>query len=156
MEGPPSPLVDSKIICAYGVFRWGFIRGVRMGFIWGITLDDHPLRPAKALLTGAVRGSVGIPDSLVHKPVDTSGRAAWPVVLLAGFDRLPYSSRLVHVSPSSVSYFVFHLTIALFPNLSRLFCPRLPAFQQLADLLEFGGATGGNCYRTDGLLFAHQ
>lgn len=45
--------------------------------MWGFTLEDHPLRIPKLLLIGAVGGSAGIPDSLGHKPVDTSGRAAW-------------------------------------------------------------------------------
>jgi hypothetical protein len=58
--------------------HWGFTRGITMGFIRGITLDDHPLSLPESLLTGAARGSGGIPDSLGHKPVDTSGRAAWP------------------------------------------------------------------------------
>jgi hypothetical protein len=50
-----------------------------LGFIWGIRLERHPLRLVKPLLTGAVGGSAGIPDSLVHKPVDTSGVSGQPI-----------------------------------------------------------------------------
>ena len=57
-----------EIICTHSDIRWGFIRGIMMGFIRGITLDDHPLRPAKTQATGPVGGSAGIPDSLGHKP----------------------------------------------------------------------------------------
>jgi hypothetical protein len=67
-------VVEIKIICAYGKFRRGFIRWIMMGFIRGITLEDHPLRPAKMQVTDPVGGSAGIPDSLGHKPEDTSGR----------------------------------------------------------------------------------
>ena len=64
--------------------RWGFTRGIRVGFIPGITLDDHPLQLTKSLLREAVGGSAGIPDSLGHKPVDTSGRPRWPASVAAG------------------------------------------------------------------------
>ena len=83
-----------KIIYTYSCFRWGFIRGIMMGFIRGITLDDHPLRLAKPLLTGPVRGSAGIPDSLVHKPVDTSGRGVRPTVHPTPLDHFTGSSCL--------------------------------------------------------------
>src|SRR5215471_8931496 len=88
----PRRVVVAEIIDTHSGFRWGFIRGIMMGFIGGIRLEDHPLRPAKILVMAAFGGSAGIPDSLVHKPVDTSGRAGWsslPCRLL---------SRLVHVS----------------------------------------------------------
>src|SRR5882757_4888740 len=69
-------VVDTEIICTDSGVRWGFIRGIMMGFIRGITLEDHPLRPAKTQVTDAVGGSAGIPDSLGHKPEDTSGGLA--------------------------------------------------------------------------------
>ena len=55
-----------------------------MGFIRGITLEDYPLRPAKTQVTDPVGGSAGIPDSLGHKPEDTSGRAGGqrPLILV--------------------------------------------------------------------------
>ena len=72
-----------------------------MGFIRGITLEDHPLRPAKMLVTGTAGGSAGIPDSLAHKPVDTSGRAA--------------------SSHASLLAFLIPLTFSAFPFLFLLF-----------------------------------
>ncbi len=68
-------VVSMEIVCAYGGFRWGFIWGITLGIRLGILLERHPLRPGKALVSGHVGGSAGIPDSLVHKPVNTSGRA---------------------------------------------------------------------------------
>jgi hypothetical protein len=101
-------VVRVKIMYTYGCFRWGFTRGIMMGFIRGITLDDHPLRPAKPLLTWAVRGSAGIPDSLVHKPVDTSGRAAGPAFPFARLAHLTIAAYLLRSSSSSFSYYVAH------------------------------------------------
>ena len=45
-----------------------------MGIRLGILLERHPLRPVKTPVRGAVGGSAGVPDSLVHKPENTSGR----------------------------------------------------------------------------------
>jgi hypothetical protein len=129
-------VVTLKIIYTYSCFRWGFIRGIRMGFIRGITLDDHPLRPAKPLLTRAVRGSAGIPDSLVHKPVDTSGRAAWPAVPLARLAHLPIPARLFLCTPSSFFCFTSHPLFSLFFTPPCCTCPRSPAPATPADLRE--------------------
>ena len=129
-------VVKMKIIYTYSCFRWGFIRGIRMGFIRGITLDDHPLRPAKPLLTGAVRGSAGIPDSLVHKPVDTSGRAAWPAVPFGRLAHLAIRACPFRSSLSSFSCFISHPSFSLFPTLLFRSRPRSPAPARLADLRE--------------------
>lgn len=132
-------VVELKIIYTYSYFRWGFIRGIRMGFIRGITLDDHPLRPPKPLLTGAVRGSAGIPDSLVHKPVDTSGRATWPAVPFACLAHLAIPAYLIYSSPSSLFCFISHPSFSLFSTPPCRACPRSPAPARPADLRESAG-----------------
>jgi hypothetical protein len=103
-----------------------------MGFIRGVTLDDHPLRLRESLLTGAARGSAGIPDSLGHKPVDTSGAGVWP----AACSWLP---RLL-LSPSRqlISAIVCLISYCLFLLAPLLWCcpfrPRWPACDMAADL----------------------
>lgn len=112
-----------------------------MGFIRGITLDDHPLRLPESLLTGAVRGSAGIPDSLVHKPVDTSGRAAWSTCRLLWSGCLFFLSRLNDL---------FHCSLfvdAVSCVLCRHSRPRLSADGRVADLRKSIAGTVGNCGR---------
>ena len=64
------------IICTYGAAHWGINLGINLGFIPGYLLERYPLHPTKPLHRPYVRGSAGIPDSVAHKPVDTSGRTA--------------------------------------------------------------------------------
>jgi hypothetical protein len=59
--------------CAHGYVRWGFTWRITSAIRLGVLLEPHPLRSAKALLKGSVWGSAGIPDSLGHKLVNTSG-----------------------------------------------------------------------------------
>jgi hypothetical protein len=66
-------VVNQEMFDAHSEFRRGFTWGIMMGFMRGITLEDHPLHPAKPLLRWPARGSAGVPDSLGHKPEDTSG-----------------------------------------------------------------------------------
>lgn len=68
-------VVSEEIDCAYGDFHWGFTWGITLWVRSGILLERHLLRQAKMPVSGPVRGSAGSPDSLVHKPVNTSGRA---------------------------------------------------------------------------------
>lgn len=67
--------IGREIDYAYGDFRWGFTWGITLGIRLGILLERHPLRRAKTPVSGPTGGSAGIPDSLAHKPVNTSGRA---------------------------------------------------------------------------------
>src|SRR6266566_3269997 len=99
-------VVNTEIMCTDSDIRWGFIRGVMMGFIRGITLEDHPLRPAKTQVTDPVGGSAGIPDSLVRKPEDTSGRAGRSTSSPPCLPHLPFLSHLVHASLSSFYYLI--------------------------------------------------
>lgn len=78
-----------------------------MGFIRGITLEDHPLRPAKMLVTGTAGGSAGVPDSLGHKPVDTSGRTAWSAPSHASL--LVFLSSLTFPRPLFSLYYLFFI-----------------------------------------------
>jgi hypothetical protein len=151
------PVADLKIMCTYSDIRWGFIRGIMMGFIRGITLEDHPLRPAKTQVTNPARGSAGIPDSLGHKPEDTSGRASWSTSSHPCLPHLRFLSHLVHTSPSSFYYLI------LLPSFSLHLCSRRchsharrPAHGRFADLHESTGGNGGNSDRTDGFLFTNN
>jgi len=47
--------------------------GIILGINRGFTLEDHPQHLTKPPLIGTAAGSAGIPDSLGHKPVETSG-----------------------------------------------------------------------------------
>lgn len=40
------------IIGPYADFRWGVIRGINLGFIWGFTLERHPLDQAFSQRSG--------------------------------------------------------------------------------------------------------
>lgn len=126
-----------------------------MGFIRGITLEGHPRRLAKPLLTGAARGSVGIPDSLVHKPVDTSGRTAWPVPVPLRRGHLPCRSQLRGTSLLSFVCFISYSPFLLAPWVwCRPFRPQWPACgDQVADLRK-RATVAGICDRTDDFLFA--
>lgn len=77
-----------KIDSAYGHFRWGFTRGITFGIRLGILLERHPLRPAKTPVRWPVGGSAGVPDSLGHKPVNTSGDW-WPAACRVGSPVVP-------------------------------------------------------------------
>jgi hypothetical protein len=99
-------VVDTEIICTDSGVRWRFIRGIMMGFIRGITLEDHPLRPAKTQVTDPVGGSAGIPDSLAHKPEDTSGRAGWSAFAPPCLPHLCSVSHLFHTLLSSFYYLI--------------------------------------------------
>src|SRR5690242_8757307 len=94
-----------------GQFYWGFIRGIMMGFIRGIRLEDHPLRPAKMLAADAVGGSAGIPDSLGHKPGDTSGRAGWSPLLLLSTGH-PFHASHLHRYSRCFSFSFYFLSFA--------------------------------------------
>jgi len=80
----------------------------------GIMLEDHPRRLVRPLLAGAVRGSDGIPDSLVHKPVDTSGAGCGQHVRPSQFDHLLVSTRPFRCSRLSFIYICFSLLFVLF------------------------------------------
>ena len=124
-----------------------------MGFIRGITLEDHPQRPAKAQVTSAVEGSAGIPDSLVHKPVDTSGRAGWPALSSLICSHLLAIS---HLHPYSLSLLFCFIS---YPLPMTFLAPRL------AIPVRGGRRTtrsltcenwcndGKNCDSTDGFIF---
>ena len=135
-------VVNTEIIWTHSGFRCGFMRGIMMGFIRGIRLEDHPLRPAKTLVMGAIGGSAGIPDSLVHKPVDTSGRAAWPTCRLSWSDCLFFLSRRVGLFHCSL--FVGAVSCVLCGH-SR---PRLSADGRVADLRKSVAGMVGNHGRT--------
>lgn len=113
-------VADREIIFTYGGFRWGFTRGIILGINRGFTLEDHPLPAAKMLVTGAAGGSAGIPDSLGHKPGDTSGGlrgqrpsfatlVAFPVFLTfpSPFPLRPF-----------ISFFVLHCLGSLAPGIA--------------------------------------
>jgi hypothetical protein len=124
-----------------------------LGFIWGIMLEDHPLRPAKMLVMDAAGGSAGIPDSLVHKPVDTSGRAGWSLLPLLTRGQPSFISHLHLYSPSLFSYFISYSSLMLFlaPR------PTIPirGGRRAAGSLTCGNRLNDNrnCDRTDGFLF---
>jgi hypothetical protein len=95
------------IICAYGDVFWGINLGINLGFIPGYLLERYPLHPTKPLHRPNVRGFAGIPDSLAHKPVDTSGRAARSgsvIILVGSHDALLY----IPLFPSSSFCQVIH------------------------------------------------
>lgn len=71
----PPRAIRSEIVNTYGYVRWGCIRGITLGINRGCTLEDHPQHTTKPQVTDTEQGSGGVPDSLDHKPVDTSGRA---------------------------------------------------------------------------------
>jgi hypothetical protein len=129
-----SPSVAAmEIDSAYGHFRRWFIRGIMMGFIRGITLDDHPLRPAKMLVAGTAGGSAGIPDSLGHKPEDTSARAVWSASSHASL--LTFLVSRLRPLPSSSLYY----SIPYPSFIVTLLChchsrARWPAHDRVADL----------------------
>src|SRR5947208_6136879 len=111
-----------------------------LGFIRGIPLERHPLRPAKTQVTDTAGGSASIPDSLVHKPVDTSGRAAWSTpsplhrVLLPHLDPHP---------PSPFIYFIPYRSLTPFHYGPRSrFRPRWPARGRVRRPAETGAGTG--------------
>jgi len=143
--GQMSPrVVNTEIICTESDVRWGFIRGIMMGFIRGITLEDHPLRPAKTQVTGPVGGSAGIPDSLGHKPEDTSGRAGWSASSPPCLPHFRFFSHLFHI-PLSFFYYLI-----LLPSFSLHLCSRRcrsharwPARGRVADLRESAAGMAG-------------
>lgn len=98
-------VVSMEIDSAYGHFRWGFIRGITLGIRLGILLERHPLRPAKTRVRGPVGGSAGIPDSLGHKPVNTSGRAGGrlPAVSAPRLSPPPYCLLFGSITPFLIS-----------------------------------------------------
>lgn len=79
------------------VIPWGVTRGIILGISQGIRLEHHPQGPAKVLLNSTGKGSVGIPDSLAHKRVNTSGwrvararygvRGCWALAMMTTADR---------------------------------------------------------------------
>lgn len=90
-----SPSVGELVIdCAHGYVQWGFMWRITPGIRLGILLEPHPLWSAKLQVGRPVGGSAGIPDSLGHKSVNTSGGwwldfdpvapGALPVILIAG------------------------------------------------------------------------
>jgi hypothetical protein len=128
----PTPIFNDMSLCvvamgvdsAYGHFRWGITVGITLGIRVGILLERHPLRAAKAPVRGPAGGSAGIPDSLGHKPVNTSGR---------GGGRLPAASAPWSSPPPCC---LISGSITLFLTLLGPFliifytCRRPPAFRQ--------------------------
>ena len=147
-------VVDTEIIDTHSGFRWGFIRGIMMGFIRGIRLEDHPLRPAKTLVMGTIGGSAGVPDSLVHKPVDTSGRAGWSSLPCWPLGHVVHVSHLYPCSPFSFCLFISCRSWMPF-SASRRTIP-VRGGRRTAGSLTCGNRhnDGRNCDRTDGFLFA--
>jgi hypothetical protein len=134
-----------KIICRYSVFRWGFIRGIILGFNRGVRLEGHPSHPAEPLVTEVVGGSDGIPDSLVHKPRDTSGRAAWSASFPLHTNRFTYTSHLRH-RPTS-SFLIYSLSsLPLSLGLASPFSLR--SRQRVADLRRHKTTATGMTVRT--------
>jgi hypothetical protein len=84
--GPISPLrgshaldqllvvTDIEIMYAYRNCRWRCTQWITWGINRGYRLEHHPRRSVKSLDGPVVRGSVGLPDSLDHKRIITSGR----------------------------------------------------------------------------------
>jgi hypothetical protein len=120
-----------KIICRYSVFRWGFIRGIILGFNRGVRLEGHPSHPAEPLVTEVVGGSDGIPDSLVHKPRDTSGRAAWSASFPLHTNRFTYTPHLRH-RPTS-SFLIYSVFLSVIVARSGVTIP-VRSRQRVADL----------------------
>lgn len=149
--GMSRQVAAGEIVCAHGAFRWGFIRGVMTGFIRGIRLEDHPLRPAEMLVIHAAGGSAGIPDSPARKPVDTSGRAGRSMSpLLLRDDPLPASH--FHYYPPSLFFYFIYCTLMSLPapriTISVSGSRRVP---DIADLQK--SVKGFRGYdRTDGFL----
>ncbi|CRK55179.1 hypothetical protein [Alloactinosynnema sp. L-07] len=99
--------------------RWGFTRGITLGIRLGILLERHPLRAAKTPVRGPVGGSAGIPDSLGHKPVNTSGRTGGRLPALSALRSLPSSRCVLSVlTPPSL----------LFPEILSFISGASPAF----------------------------
>ena len=87
-------VADLEVDDPNGPFRCGCTPGITWGIRLGIPLERHPLRAAKTLAAGGVGGSAGVPDSLGHKPVNTSGRAGGPLSFPCG---LPS-----HLAPNAI------------------------------------------------------
>jgi hypothetical protein len=138
-----SPLVvEWEIFYAESDCRRGCIRGFRMGFIRGITLDDHPVRLRKPQLIGDAWGSAGVPDSLGHKQGVTSGgrrgllsshsmRVGNHPFFTFTRPHLPYLSILFREIIRSLRH--FRALRALF-YLSCAPAPRRPTQRRVADL----------------------
>ena len=147
---------DTEIIYTHSCFRWGFMRGIMMGFMRGIRLEDHPLRLAKTLVMGAIGGSAGIPDSLVHKPVDTSGRAGWSSRPCWPLGHLVH---VFHLDPCPSFLFVCFIScrsLMSFPAPRRTIL--VHGGRRAAGSLTCGNRrdNGRNCNRTDGFLFPRR
>ena len=146
-------VAESEIIDTHSGFRWGFIRGIMMGFIRGFRLEDHPLRPAKTLVMRTIGGSAGIPDSLAHKPVDTSGRTGWSSPPCRPPDHPFYPSYPHSYSPFLFVCFISCCSLTSFP-VSRRTIP-VRGGRRVAGSLTCGNRRNGyrNCDRTDGFIF---
>ncbi len=140
-----------EIDSAYGRFRWGFIRGILLGIRLGILLERHPLRPVKTPVSGCVGGSAGIPDSLGHKPVDTSGRTGGrlPALSAPGCACLSTVLFLPHFPLRNASQNPFFLCpctrwLSAVRSAPKARCPRWPAEtewhfgRKCADVCRFG------------------
>jgi len=123
--------------------------GINLGFIPGYLLERYPLHPTKPLHRPNVRGSAGIPDSLAHKPVDTSGRTerSGSVIIRVG-SRDPF--------PYIPCFLVFFLSCHLLPvgvtvaiHLDCHLHLRCSAFGRAPDLRNPGNGDGGGYDRTD-------
>lgn len=135
-------VVEREIFYAESDCRRGCIRGIRMGFIRGITLDDHPVRVGKPQLIGGAWGSAGVPDSLGHKQGVTSG--GWCGLLSSHSMRVGNHSFLTFISPHLPYLSILFREIIRLLRYSRalralfhLPCaptPRCPTRRQVADL----------------------
>ncbi|MCP2269234.1 hypothetical protein LV75_001722 [Actinokineospora diospyrosa] len=110
-----TPSSGIEIDCAHSDVHSGVLPGIRSGIRPGIPLDRHPHVRTKTLVGGRTGGSDGLPDWLVRKPVDTSGRrAAMSAVGPAPVDRPPPDYQpLLPFFPNSVS----HVSCAPIDNL---------------------------------------
>jgi hypothetical protein len=151
-------VVDTKVTCAHGAYRWGVIRGIILGINRGFTLEDHPLPSAETQFSGTTGGSDGVPDSLAHKSVDTSGLAACPVlplsqgVVVLSLMRSAHSVCFVSYC-ISFPYFMFsRIPHFLFPSAATEACPgRQPAetcdrYQWRADGFREKSLENGGCF----------
>jgi hypothetical protein len=96
----------------YGDFVQGFVRGFDWGLGTGFVLEDHPHRRTKPQEAPGTGGSAGIPDSLGHKPVCTSG-AAWSSVLPTVVSFAEFRSPWRVIVPANALFLCFAMRLII-------------------------------------------
>lgn len=140
----------TEIMSAYSDRRWGCQPGVRWGIRTGYRIKRHPQTSPKPQDNRSAGGSAGIPDSLGHKRVDTSGPASRPASVPLWGGHAPFCSHLRRNSSSPFGLFNFLSSISLLPCVWHFHSsrPRLPpGFTGFADLRKPATAPV-NCHRT--------